>query len=138
MASITVSSGFDSLLASVRKQVTEAWAKVEVAAEDAAEFGAKTAQSYTATRPGAKSGKAGRIESGAMIGAIRHERVSFSPDLVEARYGFVDEFEEYFRMQTVTGFTHNRSGETIQPTFALRDSIGPTNAFARDAAKRSL
>jgi hypothetical protein len=59
--------------------------------------------------------------------------VSFSPDLIETRYGFVDEFRQYFGYQTVTGFQHNRSGQYIGPTFALRDSIGPTREFAINA-----
>lgn len=139
MASISASTGgFDSMMASVRKQVTETWAHVERASQDTAEFGAKTAQSYTASRPGMTTGKAGRIDTGAMLRALRHKIVSVGPDHIQAQYGFVDEFEEYMRMQTVTGFTHNRSGNMIQPTFALRDSIAPVNEFARDAVKRGL
>lgn len=127
---ISVSGGLDDILSIVRKRVDETWNDLRGANEEAAEFGAKTAQSYTASRPGATTGKAGRIASGDMIGAIRSQPVSFSDSLIVSRYGFVDEFEEYFRYQTVTGFSHNRSGDRIQPTFALRDSIGPTRDYA--------
>ncbi len=138
MASITVSgAGLDDLLGRMRKKVEHAWARQQVAAEKTAEFGAKTARQYTATRPSRKSGKAGRFESRDMMNAIKPRMVSFSYDLIEAQYGFVDEYEKYFGMQTITGFRHNRSGEYIAPTFALRDSIGPTNAFARDAARKA-
>lgn len=127
---ISVSGNLDDLLSIVRKRVDEAWNDLRAVNEEAAEFGAKTAQSYTASRPGATTGKAGRVDSGNMIDAIRSRPVSFSADLIVSQYGFVDEFEAYFRYQTVSGFSHNRSGDMIQPTFALRDSIGPTRDYA--------
>lgn len=129
MEAIVSANGLDSLLASVRRQVEGKWKIVGNVADEAAEFGAKTAQSYTASRPGAKTGKAGRIDTGAMVEAIRHKRVSYSLDLVEAHYGFIGTLEDYFKMQTVTGFRHH--SQFIAPTFALRDSRGPAEAFAR-------
>jgi hypothetical protein len=138
MASITVSNGLDGIMAIARKRVAQVWESQRAANAEAAEFGAKTAQSYTASRPGATTGKGGRIASGDMIDALRHRQVSFDPRLIVSQYGFVDEFEDYFKMQTVTGFTHNRSGDFIAPTFALRDSIGPTEDFARGAAGRAV
>lgn len=133
-------SGLDGLLASVRRQVEAKWKIVGDVSKEAAEFGAKTAQSYTASRPGAKTGKAGRIDTGAMVAAIRSRPVAFSLDLAEAKYGFIGDFEEYFRIQTVTGFRHARSVESqfIAPTFALRDSRGPAEAFARDQLRSRL
>lgn len=125
----------DGIVAIVRKQVEKKWAQFGVVAEDAAEFGSKTAQAYTATRPGVTTGKAGREESGDMIDALRWRTVSFSADLIQTEYGFVDEFEMYMVFQTVTGFQHNRGGQYIAPTFALRDSIGPTREHAIRAAK---
>lgn len=116
----------DGIIAIVRKAIQDKWDSLDRVAENAAEFGAKTAQSYTASRPGATTGKAGRIESGDMIDAIRSKRVSKTDSEIHKQYGFVDEFEEYFKYQTVTGFVHNRSGRYIGPTFALRDSINPT------------
>lgn len=133
---IDVSHNFDSIMTSIRRQVEEKWKELGQIAEEAGEFGSKTAQSYTLTRPGAKTGKAGRVDTGAMVEALRWKPVSFSADLIEVQYGFVDEYEAYMGMQTITGFRHNRSGEAIQPTFALRDSIGPTREFARNAARR--
>lgn len=133
---ITVTTNaLDGLMASIKKQVEDKWRDFGKAAEEAAEFGAKTAQSYTLTRPGAKTGKAGRVDTGAMVDAIRWKPVRFSMDLIETQYGFVDEYEDYFKYQTVTGFHHSRSGEMIAPTFALRDSIGPTGEFARNAGR---
>lgn len=126
----------DGIIAIVRKQVEEKWKSLGEAAAESAQFGAQTAQSYTATRPGATTGKAGRVETGDMIEALRPERVSVTTTEIHCRYGFIREYEEYFKYQTVTGFRHNRSGRYIGPTFALRDSIGPTREFARNAARR--
>ena len=138
MASITVTNGLDSIMTVARKRVGQVWAAQRAANMLAAEFGAKTAQSYTASRPGATTGKAGRVQGGDMIGALRARHISADDRLIRSHYGFVDEYELYFRAQTVTGFIHNRSGDKIEPTFALRDSIGPTNDFAHDAAGRAV
>jgi len=125
----------DGIMAIVKKQVDKIWAEFGDVAEETARFGAKTAQSYTSTRPGMTTGKAGRIESGDMVNALRSRPVSKRDDLIHTQYGFVDEFDEYMKYQTVTGFTHNRSGRYVAPTFALRDSIGPTRDYAIRAGK---
>lgn len=134
----SVTGGLDGLAADVAAQVALKWAAITKVSLEGAEFGAKTAQSYTASRPGATTGKAGRIDTGAMVEAIRSKPVSAGPDLIEVQYGFVREFEEYMRLQTVTGFAHNRSGDMIEPTFALRDSIEPTRAFTRALVERVI
>lgn len=130
-----LTGGLDSIMDIVRRKVDAKWKSLGEAAEEAGEFGSKTAQSYTLSRPGAKTGKAGRVDTGDMVGALRWKPVSFSDTLIHTQYGFVDEYEDYYGMQTVTGFTHNRSGRFIGPTFALRDSIGPTRDFAMRAGR---
>lgn len=132
------SGGLDSLMASVRKQVERKWQALRRANEEAAEFGAQTARSYTRSRPGATTGKAGRVDSGAMVAAIKHRLVSFDNDLIRSQYGFTEDYDEYMKYQTVTGFRHNRSSRYIAPTFALRDSIEPTRAAAKEAAKGAV
>lgn len=131
-------SALDGILASVRQQVQRKWQRLRRANEEAAEFGAKTAQSYTRSRPGATTGKAGRVDTGAMVSAIRHRPLSFSDELIRSQYGFVDDYDEYMRYQTVTGFRHNRSSRYIAPTFALRDSREPTRAFAKQAGQEAV
>jgi hypothetical protein len=131
---IDIGGNLDSLVSIVRKQVEEKWKALQDVADEGARFGAKTAQSYTLTRPGATTGKAGRVDSGAMVAALRPGPVTFSADLIETQYGFVDDVKDYYKYQTVTGFQHNRSSRYIGPTFALRDSIGPTRDFVRQAA----
>lgn len=135
---VTINLGaFDGLMTNVTRQVDEAWRNLRSANEETAEFGAKTAQSYTRSRPGATTGKAGRVASGNMVSRIRHKPVSFSDTLIRSQYGFVDDPDDYMVYQTVTGFRHNRSSAYIAPTFAIRDSIGPTTDFAIRAAKEA-
>jgi hypothetical protein len=138
-ASVTT-GGFDSILASVRRQVERKWQQAGRIAEEAAEFGSKTAQSYTASRPGASTWIAGRIDTGSMVAAIRWKPVGSSMSSVRTRYGFVGDFKEYYRIQTVTGFRHVRSKDSqfIAPTFALRDSREPVRAFARAQLRSRL
>lgn len=128
-------NALDGIMASVRKQVERKWQALRRANEEAAEFGAQTARSYTRSRPGATTGKAGRVDSGAMVAALKHRLISFDNDLIRSQYGFTDDYDEYMKFQTVTGFRHNRSSRYIAPTFALRDSIEPTRAVAKDRAK---
>jgi len=133
-------AGLDGLLASVRRQVEGKWRIVGQVAQEAAEFGAETARSYTRSRPGATTGKAGRVDTGKMVEAIRHERVGFSLDMADTRYGFVGEYEKYFGLQSITGFRHvgTLDSSFIAPTFALRDSRGPAEAFARAQLRSRL
>lgn len=128
----------DGILAGVKRQIEQKWQRLRRANEEAAEFGAKTAQSYTRSRPGSTTGKAGRVDTGAMVAALRHRSVSFDSSLIRSQYGFVDEFDLYMKLQTVTGFRHNRSGRYIAPTFALRDSIEPTRAYAKQAGRDAV
>lgn len=131
-------NALDGIMASVRKQVEQKWQALRRANEEAAEFGAQTARSYTRSRAGATTGKAGRVDSGAMVAAIRHRSISFDNNLIRSQYGFVDDYDQYMKFQTVTGFRHNRSSRYIAPTFALRDSIEPTRALAKDRAKGAV
>jgi hypothetical protein len=79
-------------------------------------------RAFTATRPSAKSGKGGRIDTSDMLNAIDGEVLWDSVDRLVGRFGFTDRQELYFMWQTTTGFRHYKSGEFIEPTFALRDA----------------
>ena len=94
--------------------------------EDVIQAGERDTRYFTLTRPSAKSGKAGRVETERMADAIISRMESTGPAVIRGAYGFLDDQEEYFKYQTVTGFTHNRSGEYIAPTFALQDAYEGT------------
>lgn len=40
----------------------------------------------------------------------------------ELRFGFLKKFQDYYGWQTITGFTHWRSGKFIAPSLALNDA----------------
>lgn len=77
---------------------------------------------FTETRPSAKSGKQGRVDTSAMLESIGGEVFWEGVDRLVGRFGFTDRQELYFMWQTTTGFHHYLSGEFIAPTFALRDA----------------
>lgn len=77
---------------------------------------------FTATRPGAKTGKQGRVETAAMLEAIAGKAFLEGADKIVGEFGFVNRRDLYFKLQTVTGFTHYLSGDFIEPTFAMRDA----------------
>lgn len=76
---------------------------------------------FTESRPSASSGKAGRVDTGAMRDAVSY-RVEQSMGQIVGDLGFLNEQAFYYFLQTDTGFTNWRSGEWIAPTYALRDA----------------
>jgi len=80
------------------------------------------AKRFTASRPSAKSGKSGRIETGDMMDAIVGRVYQNAEESIIGDFGFLDRQEFYFFLQTDEGFRNWRSGEFIEPTFALRDA----------------
>lgn len=81
----------------------------------------ETAKAYTASRPSAKSGKAGRVETGAMMEAIQGEVTGSRTEII-GRFGFIHDHKAYYTLQTTTGFRHNFSGAFIAPTLAIIDA----------------
>ncbi len=77
---------------------------------------------FTSTRPSAKSGKAGRVDTAAMLEAIASKSFLEGADAIIGEFGFLDRRELYFKLQTATGFEHYLSGDFIEPTFAMRDA----------------
>jgi len=80
------------------------------------------ARNFTATRPSAKSGKRGRVDTGLMMDSIVGKVWQDNEENIIGELGFLDVQEFYFFLQTDEGFQHWRSGEFIEPTFALRDA----------------
>lgn len=78
-------------------------------------------RNFTASRPSAKSGKSGRVDTEAMLNAVSYRLDQVQGEIV-GEFGFLNEQALYFYLQTNTGFTHYLSGEFIEPTFALRDA----------------
>lgn len=112
------------LTAWFEQKVREITDEVRDAVIDIAQEGADEARNNVATRGTAKSGKAGRIETGRMINSINSEVISSGGSEVEARFGFKGEPD--YTVYQEGGFTHNRSGEWITGMYAITDAA--TNA----------
>lgn len=106
--------------------------RLENAMEKVIRQAVEDAKKFTAERPSKKSGKAGRIESSKMLEAIMGRSYREGVANIVGEFGFLNgPAELYMMLQTSTGFTHYRSGEFIEPTFALRDAarIALVNLF---------
>lgn len=77
---------------------------------------------FTESRGTEKSGKSGRVETGAMRDAVSFRVQQLANGSIQGELGFLDGGPTYFFLQTDTGFTHYLSGEFIEPTFALVDA----------------
>lgn len=77
---------------------------------------------FTETRPSAKSGRAGRVDTGEMLESIAGRTFNDGVDKIVGEFGFLSRKDLYFMLQTSTGFRHYISSEFIEPTFAMRDA----------------
>ena len=97
------------------------------------------AREFTATRGRPTSRFGGRIDTSAMIDALKGKVESEAKRIV-GEFGFIDEIADYYIFQTVTGFEHYISHEFIEPTFAIRDAghiaVSDMAAAIRAALKR--
>lgn len=113
---------FGQIVNSIRKEIDDINAEAYQVAEAAAGTGARMTEDLTRSRPSDASGKRGRVETGNMADSISYDIKRVSPEYIRAEFGWLDEVEEYFILQTETGFTHARSGKYIKPTLALQDA----------------
>lgn len=111
--------------------------KVGLAWEKVLEEAVENAKRFTAQRPSAKSGKAGRVDTEAMINAITSV-YRFEVDKIVGEFGFMNQAQLYYVLQTQTGFTHWLSGEFIEPTFAIRDATIIAENRLRDELKKAF
>lgn len=104
-----------------RGKVTRIEDGVEGALQQAMEDGAQIMKDNIATRGTAKSGKAGRIETGKMIGDVK-ARVYPGTDRGNqvGRFGWIDNREDYYGYQE-GGFEHVNGGE-VEGMYALQDA----------------
>ena len=54
------------------------------------------------------------------------------------RFGFIKEFKDYFRWQTITGFTHWGSGAFIRPSLAIADAKQDAVILMEEASRRIM
>lgn len=71
--------------------------------------------------------------TGKMVDAMDAE---VSRTATTLRFGFIKDFQDYFRFQTITGFTHWISHEFIRPSLALADAKLDAQELMHEAAIR--
>ena len=89
------------------------------AVEEAAEKGENITKHHIETRGTAKSGKRGRIDTGAMLDSVSSEVMSRSPTGIQVRFGYED--TPYWTKFQEPGFEHV-GGVTVEGTHALQDA----------------
>lgn len=55
---------------------------------------------------------------------------------MQLRFGFIKNLQKYFQWQTITGFTHWRSGEFIAPSLAIADAKLDVEELMQEAMQR--
>ena len=55
---------------------------------------------------------------------------------MQLRFGFLKDFQDYYGWQTITGFTHWRSGQFIRPSLAIADAKLDSQELFVEAMRR--
>jgi hypothetical protein len=117
---VKVSGSSKSLTAWFEESVNSVMGDVNDIVADAIEDGALTTQINIATRGTPKSGKQGRVRTGDMLDAVKSEMIKSTPREAEGKFGWIDEYEDYFGYQE-GGFDHV-GGVTVEGMYALEDA----------------
>lgn len=113
MANGDMSSWFQSKLKEIEGVIHEA-------ADTAAESGSNITKHHIETRGTAKSGKKGRIETGAMRDAVSGRVTDKTLTSATAMFGWLEGSPDYARFQE-PGFTHLGGGK-VEGMYALADA----------------
>lgn len=93
---------------------------IENVVEDGVERGENITKHNIETRGTMKSGKRGRVESGAMRDAVGSRMTDRSKKKASGEFGWIKEFEPYFGYQE-SGFEH-RGGVSVDGMYAISDA----------------
>lgn len=110
----------ETLVPAVREELGDIWGQVSDAVERTIRVGEASVKEFISTRGTAKSGKRGRIETGAMLKSVRSRKVRFNRSSAEGLFG-LGRGPDYSLYQEY-GFRHNRSGMMVEGMFAVVDS----------------
>lgn len=82
----------------------------------------------------------------AMVAYSDYQKNRITGDMVRAmdarvagsqlRMGFLNEMQDYYQYQTITGFTHWKSGEFIRPSLAIEDAKQDAQVLMDAASER--
>lgn len=113
---------FDDIINHILLTVSGVKEDVKEGMENVAEQGADNVRKMIETRGTEKSGKAGRIDSGALLRSVDYRVTKDTDEHFEVEYGYIidNESEDYNLFQEY-GFTH-RYGSFVPGMYAIRDS----------------
>lgn len=117
---VTVTGGSKSISSWFEDSIDDTMKDACSIIENAIEDGALTTQINIATRGTPKSGKQGRVRTGDMLDAVKSEMIKSTPREAEGKFGWIDEYEDYFGYQE-GGFDHV-GGVTVEGMYALEDA----------------
>lgn len=109
-----------TLPGAVQDRLDDIFRQVTDRVETGVETGEKLVKEYISTRGTAKSGKAGRIETGAMLRSVRSQMLAKGTLMAHGRFG-LGAGPSYSIFQE-KGFRHNRSGAHVEGMFAVVDA----------------
>lgn len=109
-----------TLPGAVHDRLEDIFRQVSDRVETGVEMGEKLVKEYISTRGTAKSGKAGRIETGAMLRSVRSQMLAKGSLMSWGRFG-LGAGPDYSVYQEL-GFKHNRSGAHVEGMFAVVDA----------------
>lgn len=104
--------------------------------EDAVKRGEQVTKHFIETRGTMKSGKRGRIETGAMRDAVSSEMTEKSKDSARGSFGWIKDFESYFGFQE-EGFEHI-GGVTVDGMYAISDAGDEIIADVQEDVERVI
>lgn len=110
----------ETLVPALRGELDDIFGQVSDAVEQSLILGKATVKEYISTRGTARSGKAGRIETGKMLKSVRSRKGTFSRVTAEGVFGLGR--GPYYSLFQEEGFRHYLSGRWVEGMFAVVDS----------------
>lgn len=107
------------VMAEINARIENMTRRARRTVQEAADKGRDLTKQHIETRGTAKSGKRGRIETGAMLNSVSSGTVSADIEEVVTRFGY--ENSPYWTQFQEPGFIH-LSGVTVEGTYALQDA----------------
>lgn len=80
----------------------------------------------------------GRVDSGNMVDSVRSQYVLDRPNIKTGEFGWIDGDPEDYFLKQEKGFTHQLTGQFIEPMNALRDSFTYATVTVVDKVKKGL
>lgn len=126
----------DQILQHLEAQMAKVSAGAKKAVERSAKDGVESMQVTIATSGTAKSGRAGRIDTGEMIDSVDDEKMYETANTLGVRFGYLN--GPYWSRYQDGGFRHYLSGEQIEGTYALSDAAVTVAVELEDNIRKAI